>query len=224
MSTIMSLFGKQTPFAGMQEHMRTVRDCSRLVVPLVEALVEGDQERLKDNAKQIFALEEEADRIKNDIRMHLPRSLFLPVDRRDLLQVLHAQDSIADMSEDIAGLFLCRDMPVHPDMRESLVALTVGCVGVVELTCDLIDHLDELVAVGFRGRTAAKVEELALALNEAENQTDKLERELRRILFTVEDEIGAVSVILWCDLIDWIGDLADYAEKVGNTVRLLIAR
>ena len=89
---------------------------------------------------------------------------------------------------------------------------------------ELIDHLDELVEVGFRGRTADKVEQLAEALNTAEHETDQLERELRRILFTVEDELGAVSVILWCDLIDWIGDLADYAEKVGNTLRLIIAR
>ena len=151
MPTIMSLFGGTSPFVGMQKHMRVVRDCSTHMVPLVEALVAGDRERLKASAKEIFALEAEADSIKHEIRMHLPRSLFMPVDRRDLLQVLHAQDSIADVAEDVAGLFLSREMEVHETMREPLLALTRGSVGVVALANELIDHLDELVEVGFRG-------------------------------------------------------------------------
>ena len=63
-----------------------------------------------------------------------------------------------------------------------------------------------------------------LAINEAENQADKLERELSRILFTIESELDPVSVILWYRVLEWIGDLADYAEKVGNGFRLIIAR
>jgi uncharacterized protein Yka (UPF0111/DUF47 family) len=33
-----------------------------------------------------------------------------------------------------------------------------------------------------------------------------------------------VSVMMWYQLIQWVGDLADYAEKVGDRLRLLIAR
>jgi uncharacterized protein Yka (UPF0111/DUF47 family) len=29
---------------------------------------------------------------------------------------------------------------------------------------------------------------------------------------------------MWYQIIEWIGDLADYAEKVGDRLRLLIAR
>jgi uncharacterized protein Yka (UPF0111/DUF47 family) len=36
--------------------------------------------------------------------------------------------------------------------------------------------------------------------------------------------MSPVSVIFWYQLIEWIGDLADYAEKVGDRLRLLIAR
>jgi uncharacterized protein Yka (UPF0111/DUF47 family) len=28
---------------------------------------------------------------------------------------------------------------------------------------------------------------------------------------------------MWYQLIEWVGDLADYAEKVGDRLRLLIA-
>jgi len=61
-------------------------------------------------------------------------------------------------------------------------------------------------------------------LNKAEDETDELGLKLTRYLFEHEDEMKPVSVIMWYQLIQWVGDLADYAEKVGDRLRLLIAR
>ena len=36
--------------------------------------------------------------------------------------------------------------------------------------------------------------------------------------------MSPVSVMFWYQTIQWIGDLANYAEKVGDRMRLLIAR
>ena len=224
MPTIASLFGGHAPFRQLQEHMRVVRACAELVVPLMEAHSAADHDRVKLLAKQIFEKESEADALKNALRLHLPRSLFMPVDRRDLLDLLSQQDSIADTAEDIAGLLIARDMPVPDGMRDTLAALTSRCVEVVGLAAEIIENLDELIEVGFRGRTADHVERLAEALNKAEDETDKLERAASRQLFAIEAELPPVTVIFWYRLIEWIGDLADYAEKVANAIRLIIAR
>ena len=61
-------------------------------------------------------------------------------------------------------------------------------------------------------------------LNSIEDETDVMGLELTRNLFQHEDEIKPVSVMMWYRLIEWVGDLADYAEKVGDRLRLLIAR
>ena len=205
-------------------HMRVVRKCTELVVPMLDALLEEDREAVQAFAEQISTLESEADTLKHELRIHLPRSLFMPVDRRDLLEVLHTQDSIADIAEDIAEMFVNRQMVVPQQVREPIVAMTKRCVEVVALSADLIEHIDELLAVGFKGRTAEKVEDLAAAINEAEDETDAYERQLERIFFSLEDELSPVSVMFWYQLISWIGDLADGAEKIGNTIRLIIAR
>jgi uncharacterized protein len=81
-----------------------------------------------------------------------------------------------------------------------------------------------LLAMGFRGREANRVEEMVDQLNKLEDETDELGLELTRRLFQHEDEIKPVSVMMWYQLIQWVGDLADYAEKVGDRLRLLIAR
>ena len=45
--------------------------------------------------------------------------MFLPVDRRDLLEILDLQDSIADTAQDIAGMMFVRHMTLPEDMHRS---------------------------------------------------------------------------------------------------------
>jgi predicted phosphate transport protein (TIGR00153 family) len=218
-----SLFGK-SPFKALQVHMRVVLECASEIPPLFEALAAGDQEGVVTVKNKIFEREAEADKIKNDLRGALPKSLFMPVDRRDLLDVLQMQDSIADTAQDIAGLLVERRMEIPDFMKEPMLALARRSVEACEQSAKIIEELDELVAMGFRGREASQVEDMVEKLNLIEDDTDELGIELARHLFEHEDEIKPVSVMMWYQLIEWVGDLADYAEKVGDRLRLLIAR
>ncbi len=218
-----NLFGK-SPFSALQVHMRVVLECVHEIPALFDALAKGDHEQVAAVKDRIFELEEEADKLKNELRNRLPKSLFMPVDRRDLLEVLQMQDSIADTAQDIAGLLVERPMELPEFMQEPMFALANRCVDVCEMSAKIIEELDELLAMGFRGREATRVEEMVSALNKIEDETDELGVELSRRLFQHEDEIKPVSVMMWYQLIQWVGDLADYAEKVGDRLRLMIAR
>jgi predicted phosphate transport protein (TIGR00153 family) len=218
-----NLFGK-SPFSALQVHMRVVLECVHQMPPLFEALAKGDHKEVVAVKDIIFEKEAAADTIKNEMRNRLPKSLFMPVDRRDLLEVLQMQDSIADTAQDIAGLLVERPMELPDFMQEPMLALTQRCVDVCEMSAKIIEELDELLAMGFRGKEATRVEEMVTALNKLEDETDELGIELSRRLFQHEDEIKPVSVMMWYQLIQWVGDLADYAEKVGDRLRLMIAR
>ena len=218
-----NLFGK-SPFKALQVHMRVVLECAHEIPTLFDALAAGDQEAVVTVKNKIFEREAEADKIKNDLRGALPKSLFMPVDRRDLLDVLQMQDSIADTAQDIAGLLVERRMEIPDFMKEPMLALARRSVDACEQSAKIIEELDELVAMGFRGREATQVEDMVEKLNLIEDDTDELGIELARHLFEHEDEIKPVSVMMWYQLIEWVGDLADYAEKVGDRLRLLIAR
>ena len=218
-----SLFGR-SPIKPMQEHISIVLDCAGEVPALFEALCDDDKDKVLAVKDRIFELEEQADEIKNQLRAHLPKSLFMPVDRRDLLEVLDLQDSIADTAQDIAGLLIERPMEVPKGFKKPLLALTRRCVDACEQSAKIINELDELVATGFGGRESDRVSTMIDELNSIESDTDEMAMELSRRLFASEDEIKPVSVMFWYQLIQWIGDLADYAEKVGNRLRLLMAR
>ena len=222
-NTFSKMFG-QSPFTSLQEHMRVVVACAAEVQPLIEALSAGDQQTVIAVKDKIFELEAEADQIKHDLRANLPKSLFMPVDRRDLLEVLQLQDTIANVAQDIAGLLIERKMSIPDFLREPLIELTVRCFDTVEKAHAVIEELDELLAIGFRGREVDRVDEMLRELNAIEDETDELGIALARALFDHEDELKPVSVMMWYQIIEWVGDLADYAEKVGDHLRLLIAK
>ena len=221
-SAFASLFGR-SPFKPMQEHMRVVARCANEVPGLFEALCAGDQDEVVVVKDRIFALEQEADDIKNELRARLPKSLMMPVDRRDLLEVLDMQDSIADTAQDIAGLLIERRMEVPEPLKEPLLLLTRRCVDACGQAEQIIGELDELISVGFGGRESESVSAMVDELNRIETETDEIGVRLTRLLFDHEDSMKPISVVFWYRLIQWIGDLADYAEKVGNRLRLLLA-
>ena len=96
------LFGPN-PFSLLKSHMRVVIACASKMSGLFEAVMANDSAVVERIQKEIFALEAEADAIKKDVRKHLPRTILLPVNRSDLIDLLNMQDKIANTTQDIAG-------------------------------------------------------------------------------------------------------------------------
>jgi predicted phosphate transport protein (TIGR00153 family) len=207
----------------MQEHMVASVTCAKEVVALVEAMAAGDSAAIQASRSEIDRLENEADTIKNEIRSHMPRRLMMAMERRDLLDILDFQDSIADVAQDIAELVDQRGMHLPPELVEPFRALTIRSVDACERGCDIINELDELVETGFGEREVARVEGMISELGRIETETDTLLDTACRSLFALEAELG-VATVYWHQLLLWIADLADNAERVGNRLRLLIAR
>ena len=221
MSLIANLFG-HSPIRPMQEHMKAAVECARQILPLFEEMVAGDKAAVAARRQEIDRLEHEADRIKNEIRSNLPKRMFLAVERRDMLEILDNQDSIADVAQDIAEIADLRGMVVPEVLASAFLELVRRVVSACEQAERVIDALDHLVETGFRGREVARVDQMIEELSRMETHTDELEERVQRLLFGIEDELG-VSAMFWYRLIDDVGEMADYAERVGNRLRLLTA-
>lgn len=222
MKSLAALFGR-SPFGPLQQHMEKVCECAEGVPALFDALIDGDAEALQACRDRISALESEADAVKNDLRSHLPRRLFMPVDRRDLLEILDLQDTIADVAEDIGDLLVERAWVVPDDMAGPLKEFVVSSVKATVAARDVMRNIDELVEVGFSGPEADSVLAKIDGVNALEDASDHLELALTRALFQHEESMSPVAVILWLRIFEWIGDLADYPKKVCNRLRLLVA-
>ena len=103
MVNIASIFAK-SPFKSLRDHMDKVVESVDPLNDFFEALFQEDFSKLEKIQQQVIQAEKEADSIKNEIRDHLPRNIFMPINRRDLLEMLDMQDSIADISPSLKNL------------------------------------------------------------------------------------------------------------------------
>ena len=53
---------------------------------------------------------------------------------------------------------------------------------------------------------------------------DEQQITIRATLFKLESELSPVDVIFLYKIIEWVGDLADRAQKVGGRLQMLVAR
>lgn len=217
------LFGR-SPIAPIQEHMKVASRTASALLQFMEALLVEDWERARQHADRVAELEEEADTIKREVRQNLPRSLFMPVSRSDLLELLHMQDKIANVAKDIAGLAIGRKMEMPDELKPSLRQFLEYSVGATNLAVQALNELDELIETGFSGREIDLITDLVKRLDGAEHDTDVKQVEVRTQLFAIEKDLNPVDVMFLYRLIDWIGDIADYSQTVGNRLLYLIAR
>ena len=187
-------------------------------------MVESDDKKVLKAQKAIAKGEHDADKMKRELRTHLPKGLFMPVDRRDVLDVLLRQDIIANQAKDIAALIVGRKMQLPAEMNEPFLVFTNRCVDSVKQALQTINELDELVETGFRGLEVERVEAMLSELGAIESETDTMQDDLRTTLFKLENDLGPVDVIFTYRLIDWVGNVADNAERVGSRLSLMLAR
>ena len=221
MSLIGNLFGR-SPIRPMQTHMQAATDCARVVPALLEAMAAGDGAEIDRVRATIDELEHRADELKHEIRSHLPKRLFMAVERRDLLEILDSQDSIADRAQDVAEMAALRNMATPEPLKAPLAALADAALDTCSQSEAVINELDELIETGFGRHEVARVEEMIAKLNGRESEADARGEDALRALFAIEDEIG-VGAYYWYEIIGWIGEIADHAERAGNRIRLLIA-
>lgn len=218
-----SLFGR-SPIGPMQQHIAKAHECAANLVPFFEAVMVEDWATVEQVQQEMSRLEHEADKLKKSVRLHLPKSLFLPVPRSDLLELLAGQDRIANRTKDIAGIMLGRKMKLPKALGTQMLAFVDSAVATVEQSLTAINELDELLETGFAGRELNIVENMIGELDRLENQADEMEVDIRAALFTLESEMPPVDVMFLYKVIDWVGDVADRAQKVGSRLELLLAR
>ncbi|WP_317889669.1 TIGR00153 family protein [Spongiibacter pelagi] len=222
-SPLQNLFGK-SPFGPLQKHMKSVQACSAILPDFFEAVQNANWDKAAELKQAIIDRENEADALKKELRLSLPKSLFMPVSRSDILDLLRTQDKIANVSRDIAGLVSGRRMKFPSELAGKLNEYLAHCVKSSTLALEAIEQLDELLETGFRGHEVIYVEKLILQLEDFENENDKLSSELNQSLFAIEKSLDPVDVVFLYELIRWLGDLCDQAQAVGSRLQVIIAQ
>lgn len=223
MSFLASMFRK-SPIRPLQKHMEKVRECVSLLGPFIIEVMHENWKAAEDLHRQIVQLENDADTIKRKLRLHLPKGIFMPVQRTDVLELVTRQDMIANDAKDIAGIIIGRRMAFPVEISQEYLDFLKRCIDATDQAYKAICELDQLFEAGFSGKEVKVVEEMVRKLHEAEYDADRQQIKLRKKLFDLESELPPVNVMFLYQILNWTGELSDRAQRVGDSLQMLIAR
>nr|WP_300313359.1 TIGR00153 family protein [Halomonas sp.] len=217
-----AMFGR-SPFQPLLAHIEKAHDCSAALLPFFEATLQGDWEAATQHREAITRLEHEADSLKTELRLNLPNTLFLPVSRSDLLDLISVQDKIANKARDITGIMLGRQMRVPSELAAPMrdyIETSVSCVAKAR---QALEELQDLLESGFGRNVSDLMQKLIRDLHDLENRADEQQIAIRRQLFALEADLPPVDVMFLYKIIEWIGELSDRAERVGSRLQIMTA-
>lgn len=221
MLTILSLFGR-SPFAPLKSHMESVARCVHKLPALFEALDNVNYDTLNKIADEICEQEHLADLTKNDIRNHLPKSLFLPIDRGNLLEILTLQDSIADTAEDLAVLSTLKPLKFIPVFREEFFQFLATNIETFNGAHLIIKELHDLLESSFGGLEAERVRSMVENVSYKEHEVDLLQRRLLKKFFQAENEMSYSTFHQWQKIFEATGAISNLSENLADRVRMTL--
>jgi hypothetical protein len=221
-NVLANIFGS-SPVKPLEKHIGIAFRCAKQLHGFFAAAIKGNWDKAAVIRKEIEKLEHEADDLKKKIRLGLPKSLFMPVPRQDLLELLLVQDKIANRTKDVSGLVLGRKMQIPATIAAQFLEFVDRNVDAAKQARKSVRELDELFTTGFRGAEVDLVEGLIEELDRIETDTDDKQAALRASLFAIEDTLNPVDAIFMYQVIELTGEIADMAERVGRRLELLLS-
>ncbi|GGC76621.1 TIGR00153 family protein [Vreelandella lutescens] len=218
-----AMFGR-SPFQPLLAHIVKANECADQLLPFFEATLAGDWDTAAELRENVTRLEHDADTLKTELRLNLPNTMFLPVSRSDLLDLISVQDKIANKVRDITGIMLGRKMRVPDELADLMREYMVTSVACVAQARQALEELKDLLESGFGRNVSDVMQNMIRELHTLEHQADDQQVAIRRRLFELESQLPPVDVIFLYKIIDWVGELSDRAERVGSRLQILTAR
>ncbi|MGB9762256.1 MAG: phosphate signaling complex protein PhoU [Caldimicrobium thiodismutans] len=220
--TVHELLLKELPvFDYLLKHARLVLECIERLPLAFEAYFKQDKSRLEEIVRHIIEIEREADKIKTNIRGHLPKGLILPVEKFELFLYLKEQDAIADSAEQILTWLSFKEIKYPEEFSQKLEDLLLQSIEPLKYFEDMIKYSgDFLITWNEDSRNRAK--ELIRAIRYKEFLTEEAGNQLKK--FTFERLKDPMELLFTLKLIDLICDIPGHAENAADLMRAMIAK
>ncbi len=215
---------RKSPFEALIDHGRIVHESAKMLKDAFFDYLNGNYEDFEEKRKKIEKLELDADYIKSNIRNHLPKGVWMPVDRGVFLALLREIDNVEDLIQDVTEWLSMRKKPVPEALREDFVRLFNKSLESIEVSVKVLEALNLVVESSFLEKERENAKRIVQRLHEIEHESDIIERRITRRIFSLEDEISPAALFHLSKLVFLLGEIANHAENAGDRVRALIAK
>ncbi|GAB6189932.1 TIGR00153 family protein [Marinitoga arctica] len=192
------------------EHLDAVDNTIETLVKLIKNL-DGNLEEIKKLSDEVRNAETVADQIRRQAEEEMYSGAFLPNFRGDLLGTIESIDRIANKAESVADEIELQSLIVPKDIFLDLQEL-------VEKSWFTYKAVKEAAKEMFED--FEKANEMILKTENYEHETDIIERNTIRKIFSLE--ISLAEKIQLKKLVHRIADISDTSEDVSDRIQIII--
>ncbi|HDQ39607.1 MAG TPA: DUF47 family protein [Desulfonatronum sp.] len=219
---LLSLIGGRSPMDGLLEHYGQIEAAMVLIQESLLCYIGGGS-----SCKDFLSLkrelddhEEAADKIKRNIRNHLPRGLFMAVSKTLFINYTRAQDNILDAAQDALDWLHIYDSKVSEEFKGSGVSLVEEAVRTVELLKPALEGTIKLVHTDIADRQAVK--ESYRAVRAQHKVVRRIKSQIFRELFSLDSDFKSIFQLL--HFFEHMHEMSHNAENCADMLRAMIAR
>ncbi len=211
-----------SPFDGLQEHAKKLKECAQIFQKSINCTLEDRCEDFEQLRKDIDKLESEADAIKRSIREQSLKGSLVAVNRFELFRYLREQDRVLDAIEESIDWLSFKARAGIPEVLEKdFMLLLEAVMKPIELLSKMLDEACEYF-LNPSEEQRIRVKDIIRTLRQYENESDKVEYAIKDKIFNALDD--PVAVYHMIRLTENIGSIADHAENAGDMMRAIIAQ
>ncbi|MFP4168342.1 MAG: DUF47 domain-containing protein [Desulfonatronovibrionaceae bacterium] len=216
------LLSPKSPMQGLVEHYDQISKCLDLVKEALECYVSGSGicREFEELKQEIDKIENQADKIKRRVRNHLPKSLFMAVDKTLFLNYTTQQDNVMDEAQEALRWLGMRRINIPPTYQRAFISLleevseAAAQLGpALKMTVGLVhgEHLD---------REGCKDKYRAVRL--LREKVFKSKQQLISDIYNSDMDFKDIYQLI--HFVDSLNTMAKSCEQCAGTLRAMIAR
>ncbi len=179
----------------------------------LEVVENFDPEKLDDYRAAIHENEHACDMEKHAMAEALVRDFLPPIDRDDLFHLAHVVDNLTDSLDNIMSLFYMLNIrSLRADTKQFAALMAQSC----GMVCELLGEFHNF-------KKSTRLRELVVALNDLEEQGDRLHADAMRAL-SCEEGIDTRELVEWREIYTYFEECIDMAESVADNVESIVMK
>ncbi|MFP4629914.1 MAG: DUF47 domain-containing protein [Desulfohalobiaceae bacterium] len=216
------LLSPKSPMNGLTEHYNKISECVNIIKDALECYVSGSGmcREFEELLREIDAIEDHADKIKRNIRNHLPKGLIMPVDKTLFLNYTRGQDNILDEAQDALHWLGMRNLYIPEQFQKPLIDLLEDVSEAAQLLEPALKATIGLVHGEHLDREGCKMKYRKIRV-----KRDEISRKKRKLLSDIyNSEMEFKDIYQLINFIACLSDMVKNCEFCSDTLRAMIAR
>ena len=197
-------------------HIDIVEDCLTTAIRTVQTYLKEDKKEAKELAKQVDAIETQADLVRYEIRDKLYAGAYLPRLREDIYRLVESVDDVANAGEHCCDFFLNQRPTIPEDLKVMFLAAVQESLGIIK-------PLKHSIVCFLKGECPINVSrQHAQEVGLKESDVDSIEWDLTKDIFTSPIDYSHKIHLKLC--LDAISRVSDKAKDAADQLDLVILK